>query len=139
MEILQIFGLWVQEIDLWFMNHGPLIPTLDTNIAYTIYYNFLMVLTNSLSGVASKFRSYFYVFQKMFLNFSFLHPTENLIQYPFQQAGALLFLVLWCFCLICKCSCIFNNFWNYCYLNAFKIPLMILFDNFWLCIMKLLV
>ena len=28
MEVLQIFGLWVQETDLWFMNHKPLIPTM---------------------------------------------------------------------------------------------------------------
>ena len=28
MEVFQIFGLWDQEIDLWFTNHGPLIPTL---------------------------------------------------------------------------------------------------------------
>ena len=28
MEVLQIFGLWDQEIDLWFMNNEPLIPTL---------------------------------------------------------------------------------------------------------------
>ena len=28
MEVLNIFGLWDQEIDLWFTNHEPLIPTL---------------------------------------------------------------------------------------------------------------
>ena len=28
MEVLQIFGLWDQEIDLWFMNNKPLIPAL---------------------------------------------------------------------------------------------------------------
>ena len=28
MEVLQIFGSWDQEIDLWFTNHQPLIPTL---------------------------------------------------------------------------------------------------------------
>ena len=27
MEALQIFGLWDQEIYLWFRNHEPLIPT----------------------------------------------------------------------------------------------------------------
>ena len=63
-----------------------------TDTAYMIYYNFLMVLTNSLSDVPSKLRSCFYVFQKMYLTFSFLHPTENLIQCTFQQAGVLLSL-----------------------------------------------
>ena len=28
MEVFQISGLWDQEIDLWSMNHEPLIPTL---------------------------------------------------------------------------------------------------------------
>ena len=28
MVVLQIFGSWDQEIDSWFMNHEPLIPTL---------------------------------------------------------------------------------------------------------------
>ena len=28
MEVLQIFGSTDQEIDSWFMNHEPLIPTL---------------------------------------------------------------------------------------------------------------
>ena len=50
-----------------------------TDIAHMICYNFLMVLTNSLSDVPSKLGSCFYVFQTMFLTFSFLHPTENLI------------------------------------------------------------
>ena len=58
-----------------------------TDIAYMIYYNFLMVLTNSLSDIPSKLGSCFYVFQTMFLTVNFLHPTENLIQWPFQQAG----------------------------------------------------
>ena len=56
--------------------------------------NFLMVLTNSLSDVPSKLGSYFYVFQTIFLTFRFLHPTKNLIQCPFQQAGILLFFGL---------------------------------------------
>ena len=29
METLQLFGSWDQEIDLWFPNHKPLIPTLQ--------------------------------------------------------------------------------------------------------------
>ena len=28
MEVLQILGLWDQQIDSWFMNHKPLILTL---------------------------------------------------------------------------------------------------------------
>ena len=28
MEVSQIFGLWNQEIDSWFTNHEPLIPTM---------------------------------------------------------------------------------------------------------------
>ena len=28
MKVLEIFGLWDQEIDLWFANHELLIPTL---------------------------------------------------------------------------------------------------------------
>ena len=28
MEVLQIFGLWDQEIDSWFTNNEPLTPTL---------------------------------------------------------------------------------------------------------------
>ena len=70
-----------------------------TDIAYMIYYNFLMVLTNSLSDIPSKLGSCFYVFQTMFLTVNFLHPTENLIQCPFQQAGILSF-GSWCFCVI---------------------------------------
>ena len=83
-----------------------------TDIEYMIYYNFLMVLTNSLSDVPSKLGSRFYVFQTMFLTFSFLHPTENLMQCPFQQAGILLFFGLWCFCVISKRSYVLNNFRN---------------------------
>ena len=49
-----------------------------TDIAYMIYYNFLVVLTNSLSNIPSKLGSCFYVFQTMFLTINFLHPTENL-------------------------------------------------------------
>ena len=33
MEVLKIFGLWDQEIDSWFTNHEPLIPTLGSCIA----------------------------------------------------------------------------------------------------------
>ena len=62
-----------------------------TDIAYMIYYNFLMVLTNSLSDIPSKLGSCFYVFQTMFLTVNFLHPTENLIQCPFLQVGILFF------------------------------------------------
>ena len=80
-----------------------------TDIAYMIYYNFLMISTNSFSDVPSKLRSCYYVFQKMLLTFSFLHPTENLIQCPFQQAGLLLFFGLCCFCLNSKCSYFLNN------------------------------
>ena len=98
-----------------------------------------MVLTGSLSDVPSKLRSCFYVFHKMFLTFSSLHPTENLIQCLFQQAGILLFFGLCCFCLISKCSYVLNNFQNYFHAKAFKIPLTILFNNFWLCLLKLLV
>ena len=104
-----------------------------------IYYNFFMILTNSLSDVPSKLRSCLYVFQKMFLTFSFLHPTENLIQCPFQQAGILLFFGLWCFILISKCIYVLNNFRNYFHAKAFKIPLRIIFNNFWECLLKLLV
>ena len=32
MEALLIFGLWYQKIDLWFMNHKSLIPTLYLDI-----------------------------------------------------------------------------------------------------------
>ena len=28
MKVLRIFGSWDQEIDSWFTNHEPLIPTL---------------------------------------------------------------------------------------------------------------
>ena len=31
MEVLQIFGFWDKEIDLWFTNYKPLIPTLIQN------------------------------------------------------------------------------------------------------------
>ena len=62
-----------------------------TDIGYMIYYNFLMVLTDSLSDIPSKLGSCFNVFQTMFLTVNFLHPTESLIQCPFQQAEILLF------------------------------------------------
>ena len=109
-----------------------------TEIAHMIYYNFLMVLTNSLSDVPSKLGSCFYVFQTMFLTFSFLHPTENLIQCRFQQAGILLFFGLWCFCIISKLSYVLNNFRNYFHAKALQKPLTILFNNFWLCLLRLL-
>ena len=80
-------------------------------IAYVTYYNFLMALTNSLSDISSKLGSCFYVFQTMFLTINYLHPTENLIKCPFQQAG-ILFLGSWCFCIIAKCSYVLNNFRN---------------------------
>ena len=109
-----------------------------TDIAHMIYYNFLMVLTNSLSDVPSKLGSCFYVFQTMFLTFSFLHPTENLIQCRFQQAGILLFFGLWCFCIISKLSYVLNNFRNYFHAKALQKPLTILFNNFWLCLLRFL-
>ena len=31
MEVLRIFGSWDQQIDSWFTNHEPLIPTLINN------------------------------------------------------------------------------------------------------------
>ena len=34
MEVLQVFGSWDQEIDLWFTNHEPLIPTLHFKCNY---------------------------------------------------------------------------------------------------------
>ena len=83
-----------------------------TDIAYMIYYNFLMVLTNSLSDIPSKLGSCFYVFQTMFLTVNFLHPTENLIQCLFQQAW-ILFFASWCFFIISKRSYVLNNFRNY--------------------------
>ena len=108
-----------------------------TDIAYMIYYNFLMVLTNSLSDIPSKLGSCFYVFQTMFLTVNFLHPTENLIQCPFQQAG-ILFFGSWCFCIISKRSYVLNNFRNYFHAKAFQKPLTILFNNFFLCLLRLL-
>ena len=98
-----------------------------------------MVLTSSLSDVPSKLRSCFYVFQKIFLTFSFLHHTENLVQCPFQQAGIPLFFRFCCFCLISKCSCVLNNFRDYFHAKDFKIPLTIPFNSFCLCLLKLLV
>ena len=92
---------------------------IHTDIAYMIYNNFLMVLTNSLSDIPSKLESCFYVSQTMFLTVNFLHPTENLIQCPFQQAG-ILFFGSWCFCIISKRSYVLNNFRNYFHAKAFK-------------------
>ena len=109
-----------------------------TDIEFMIYYNFLMILTKLLFDVLGKLRSYFYLFQNVLLTFSFLHPTENVMR-PFQHAGILLFFGLWCFCLISKCSHVLNNFGHYFHAKAFQIPLTILFSNFWLCLLKLLV
>ena len=44
---------------------------INTDIAYMIYYNFLMVLTNSLSDILNKLGSCFYLFQTMFLTLIF--------------------------------------------------------------------
>ena len=102
-----------------------------------VYYNFLTVLTNSLSDIPTKLGSCFYVFQTMFLTFNFLQPTENLIQCPFQWAG-ILFFGLWCFCIISKRSYVLNNFRNYFHAKAFQKPLTIFFNNFWLCLLRFL-
>ena len=60
------------------------------NSILTFYrYCFYFIYTDTLG-------SCFYVFQTMFLTVNFLHPTENLIQCPFQQAG-ILFFGSWCF------------------------------------------
>ena len=108
-----------------------------TDIAYMIYYNFLTVLTNSLSDIPSMFGSCFYVFHTMFSTFYFLHPTKNLIQCCFQRAGTL-FFGLWCFCIISKRIYVLNNFQNYFHAKAFQTPLTILFNDFWLCLLKFL-
>ena len=39
---------------------------IDTDIAYMIYYNFLMVLTNSLTDIPSKLESFFMYFNQYF-------------------------------------------------------------------------
>ena len=104
-------------------------------IAYVTYYNFLMALTNSLSDISSKLGSCFYVFQTMFLTVNFLHPTENLIQCPFQQAG-ILFFGSWCFCIISKRSYVLNNFRNYFHAKSFQKTFTILFNNFFLCLLR---
>ena len=98
-----------------------------------------MILTNSLSDLPNMLTSCFYVLQNIFLTFSFWHSSENPKQFPFQQAGVILFFGLWCSCLISKCSYIINNFRYYFHAKAFKMPLSILFNKFWLCLMKLLV
>ena len=36
MDVLQIFGSWDQEIDSWFTNHEPLIPTLFSIFCFWI-------------------------------------------------------------------------------------------------------
>ena len=77
-----------------------------------------MVLINSLSDIPSKLGSCFYVSQTMFLTVNCLHPTENLIQGPFQQAG-ILFFGSWCLCIISKLGFVLNNFWNYFHAKAF--------------------
>ena len=94
-----------------------------------------MVLTNSLSDIPSKLGSYFYVFQTVFLTVNFLHPTENLIQWPFQQAG-ILFFGSWCFCIISKRSYVLNNFRNYFHAKSFQKPFTILFKNFFLYLLR---
>ena len=96
-----------------------------------------MVLTNSLSDLPSKLGSCLYVFQTMFLTVIFLHPTENLVQCPFQQAG-ILFFESGCFCIISKGSYVLNDFRNYFHAKAFQKPLTILFNNFFLCFLRLL-
>ena len=45
MEVLQILGLWDQEIDSWFTNHKPLIPTLNTIKQHTIKHTLLNQLS----------------------------------------------------------------------------------------------
>lgn len=69
--------------------------------------------------------------------FSFLHLTENLIQQTFGQIGVLLFFAFWCFFLISKCSYVLHSFWHYFHAKAFKSPLTIFCDNFWLFQSKL--
>ena len=96
-----------------------------------------MVLTNSLSDIHSNRGSCFCVFQTMFLTVNFLHPTENLIQCPFQQTE-ILFFGSWCFCIISKRSYVLNNFRNYFHAKAFQKPLTILFNNFFLCLVRFL-
>ena len=108
-----------------------------TDFGYMIFNNFLMVLTNLLFDIPSKLGSCFYVFQIMFLTFTFLHSTENLIQCPFQQIGILSF-GLWCFCIISKRSYVLNNLRDYFHAKAFQKPLTILFNNFWLCLLRCL-
>ena len=71
----------------------------------------------------------------MFLTVNCLDSTENLIQCPFQQAGTL-FFESWCFCIISKLSYVRNNFWNYFHARAFQKPLTILFNNFFLCLLR---
>ena len=99
------------------------------DIAYMIYYNFLMALTNSLSDIPSKLGSCFYVFQTKFLTVNFLYPTGNFIQCPFQQAGILLFGSQ-CFCIISKHGYFLNNIRNYLHAKTFQKPLTTLFNNF---------
>ena len=94
-----------------------------------------MVLTNSFSDIPNKLGSCFYVSQTMFLTINFLHPTEHLIQWPFQQVG-ILFFGSWCFCIISKCSYVLNNFQNYFHAKSFQKPFTILFNNFFLCLLR---
>ena len=130
------FSLFIVNSILTIYRYCYYFINIDT--ASMIYYNFLMVLTNSLSDAPSKLGSCFYVFQTMFLTFSFLHPTKNLIQCPSQQAEILLFFGLWCFCIISKRIYVLNNFRNYSHPAAFQKPLTILFNNFWLCLLRFL-
>ena len=101
-----------------------------TDIAYMIYYNFLIVLTNSLSNIPSKLGSCFYVFQTMFLTINFLHPTENLtytVPFSTSQNPFLWIMVLF---YNFKTHYVLNNFQNYFHAKTFQKPLTILFNNF---------
>ena len=66
-------------------------------------------------------------------------PTENYYSAFFNKLGSLISLDFGAFYLILKCSCILNNFRNYSRAKALETPHMILFNNFWLCLLKLLV
>ena len=53
MEILLIFGLWDQEIDLWLTNHEPLIPNLKFRFfSFSLFLpKIIFVTTSHSSGV----------------------------------------------------------------------------------------
>ena len=97
-----------------------------TNIGCISYYNILMILTNFLPDVP-------------FLTVRLLHPTENSMQCPFQQAGVLFFFGFWWFCLITKCSYVLHNFRHYFHAKAFKLLHTALFNKFRLFLLKSLV